>query len=303
MRYYLGVDGGGSKTTALICDGSGARISTFCAGGINFNAIGMEAARENLRAAVTGALGGRDITLSAAYIGCAALDGPADGALTEGLCGGVIPCENVTLDSDVGIALAVMDTEGPAAIAICGTGSMAAGRDVSGNVLHTGGYGYLLGDEGAGFAIARQGVWAGLRGFDRSGPATSLTDRIFAFYNVKDVPALLELLYKVPFMPGTLAAFAPEVFRCADEGDVVAFNILKDQARRFAYTVKALLRKLPEDTPLGLWGGMFQHHKNYAEQFSEYVKIDFPGCKVGLLPNPPEYGAVLAAMQTEKKHG
>ena len=59
MRYYLGVDGGGSKTTALICDENGARVSSFSAGGINYNAIGMDAARENLRAAVKGALGGR----------------------------------------------------------------------------------------------------------------------------------------------------------------------------------------------------------------------------------------------------
>ena len=303
MRYYLGVDGGGSKTTALICDETGARISSFFAGGINYNAIGIDAARENLRAAVAGALGGRDIPLSSACIGCAALDGPADAALTERLCGGVIPCDHIILDSDVGVALAAMDTEGGAAIAICGTGSMAAGRDRDGRIIHTGGYGYLIGDEGSGFAVARQAVGAGLRCFDKSGPATMLTDRVFAFYNAESVPALLDTLYKTPFTPGTVAAFAPEVLRCAEEGDAVASSILKDQAKGFAETVKALLRKLPENAPLGLWGGMFQHHESYAALFSEYVKKDFPGCRVGLLPNPPEYGAVLAAMRTESKNG
>ena len=47
MKYYLGIDGGGTKTTAVICDENCNFISSFVGESINFNSVGTKTAREN----------------------------------------------------------------------------------------------------------------------------------------------------------------------------------------------------------------------------------------------------------------
>ena len=294
-QIYIAADGGGTKLELGAVSSQGELITTVRVdGGINRKTSDEKTVENNIVSAFEKL---NEQTGGFEALGCAGFF-----MYNTEIFSRAAGCEAISLDEGT-LGLYAAGIYGNGVLILSGTGADVFVSKGGKTVGIIGGYGAILGDEGSGFAIAKHAVSAGLRGFDRSGPATSLTNRIFAFYNVKDVSALLEHLYQVPFTSGAVAAFAPEVFRCAEEGDAVAFNILKDQARRFALTVKALLQKLPEDTPLGLWGGMFQHHKDFAEQFSEYVKIDFPGCRVGLLPNPPEYGAVLAAMQTEKKHG
>ena len=73
MKYYLGIDGGGTKTTAVICDKKGNTVSSFVGESINYNSVGMDVARENLSKTVDGVIGSKDITLSAAFIGMSAI--------------------------------------------------------------------------------------------------------------------------------------------------------------------------------------------------------------------------------------
>ena len=298
MKYYLGIDGGGSKTTAIICDENLNLVSRFVGESINFNSVGMEKARENLKATVDGVLSGKGIQLNAAFIGMSAIAERAEDDFTKKLCDGIIDCSNITMDSDVYIGLEAMRCEGAAAMVISGTGSMAVGRLQSGEIIHTGGWGYILGDEGSGYAIAIDALKAAICGYEGSGPETLLTDAVREFYQVDNMLEIIDLFYDPPMPRNEIAKFAPVVFEYSEK-DSVADAIISDHARLLAETVSALLSKMPEGTPLGLWGGIFENRENFRNKFSEIIAERFPDTEINVLEYAPEYGAVFAAIKTD----
>jgi len=286
MDYYLGIDGGGSTTRAVLADARGNAVATARAGSLNYLAVGVETARKSLQEIMNKI----DLPVRAAFIGNAALAGPAPEDELRVLCEGILEPEFLAMDSDVYIALEAMGTPGPCAVAIAGTGSMAAGRaEGAGPILHTGGWGWLLGDEGSGFHVAWEGIRAGLRGYEGSGPATALTAELCARYHASAPEELLDIFYDPPKEPREIAAFAWEVLHCDDP---VAREIVARCAADFSRTVRVLLDKLPEETQLGLWGGMFQLSAAYRAAFCTAL-----GKEAKLLPVAPEWGAVRAAMK------
>ena len=297
---YLGIDGGGTRTTALLADSNGLEIARAVGESINFYSVGFPAARAALQDVVSRAVAGHEKQLRAAFIGHSALDGRADPALTNEFCGGIFPCP-VTMDSDVYIALRAMQISGPAAVAIAGTGSMAAGRAETGEILHTGGWGWLLGDEGSGYALSVAALRAAIRGWEGAADPTSLTDSALRHFSAETPSDLIRLFYDPPMPRSRVASFAPCVFGCGATGDQIAVALIREQARAFADTVCALLSHLPKGTPIGLWGGLFRGQPVYRAMFSVFVNNRYPKTKIGLLPAPPEYGALLAAMDTEVK--
>ena len=78
MAYFLGIDGGGTKTTAIICDEKYNKISSFTGESINFNSVGMDVARKNLKYVIDGVLADKNITLNAVFIGMSAISNRAD---------------------------------------------------------------------------------------------------------------------------------------------------------------------------------------------------------------------------------
>ena len=298
MKYYLGIDGGGSKTTAIICDENLNLVSRFVGESINFNSVGMEEARKNLKATVDGAFDGKGIKLSAAFIGMSAIAERADDEFTKKLCDGIIDCDKITMDSDVYIGLEAMRCDGAAAMVISGTGSMAVGRLADGEIIHTGGWGYILGDEGSGYAIAIDALRAAICGYEGSAPETLLTDAIKEYYQVDDMMKLIDIFYDPPMPRSEIAKLAPIFFRCA-ENDAVANGIVEKHAKLLADTVSALLRKMPSGTPLGLWGGIFENYEKFRTLFSSIISERFPETKINVLEYAPEYGAVFAAIKTD----
>lgn len=297
MKYYLGIDGGGTKTTAIICDENAQLISRFVGESINYNSVGMETARKNLKATVDGVLP-NDVKLNAAFIGMSAISERADDEFTKKLCEGIIDCDKITMDSDVYIGLEAMRCDGAAAMVISGTGSMAVGRLPDGEIIHTGGWGYILGDEGSGYAICIDALRAAICGYEGSAEKTLLTDAVKEHYQVNDMLELIDIFYDPPMPRSEIAKLAPIVFKCA-ENDGVADAIIRNHAQLLANTVSALLSQLPEGTPLGLWGGIFENYEKFRNLFSANVNERFPKAEINVLEFAPEYGAVFAAIKTD----
>lgn len=295
MDCYLGIDGGGTKTTALVCGDDLREIVTVTGGSINYRSEGMENARENLLeilaeiAAKTGIKRFRG-----AFIGSSALFGRASADELRDFTGGVVSADHIAMDSDLYIALKACGTDN-ALVAVCGTGSMAAAFGADGKVITRGGFGYLFGDEGSAYAIAREAMFRAARAAEATEPATLLTGALTAFYGVKDVYAFTDLAYDPPLDRKKTAAFAPEVTRCARQGDETAKAVLERQATLFAGTVRSLSAVLPEPPAVFCYGGVFQHDEVFAAYFKEALGNACASC--GPLPTPPVFGAVLAARE------
>lgn len=302
MAFYLGIDGGGTRTTALLCDETLREIARAEGGSVNYRSEGMKNARENLRAVLAELAGKTGVSrFRSVFIGSSALFGRADAAQTRAFAEGVFDADLVTMDSDLYIALKACSAPNALA-AICGTGSMAAAFGPAGNVLTRGGFGYLFGDEGSGYAIAREAMFLAARAAEGTEPPTLLTDALTAFFGVKDIYAFTDLAYDPPLPRKRLAAFAPEVTRCAEKGDRTANEVLTRQAGLFADTVRSLAALLPERPAVFCYGGVFEHDAVFTRRFRESLGDACASC--GPLPSPPVFGAVLAAKEAaEAKDG
>ena len=293
--YYLGIDGGGTRTTAVVTDEKGNIITKRTGRTINFYSVGTENARKNLcdlMNEITAETGIKSFV--SAFIGCSALDCEADEETTDMLCKGVINAENIKMHSDVYIALKSVKGAKFPCVAICGTGSIAAGEDKDGNIHVTGGWGHILGDEGSAYSIAVTALKACCQMSDK-GKKTILLDSANEFFGTDDFRKAIDIIYSPDMTKDRLARFASVVSRLADGGDETSTEIIKSEAHKFASAVAALFEKVRKCDVLGLYGGVFQNNSLFREEFTESVRNDFPEIKIQLIETPPEETAALLA--------
>ena len=295
MEYYLGLDGGGTKTTAWVCDENLRKTAAVAGGSINYRSEGMPAARDNLRAILKEIAAETGIErFRSVFIGSSALFGRADETELRDFTDGLFNAGRVVMDSDLYIALkACRDPR--ALAAICGTGSMAAAFGADGAVLTRGGFGWRFGDEGSAWAIAREAMFRAARAAEGTEPETLLSEALLSFYGVKDIYAFTDFAYAAPLERKETAAFAPEVTRCARRGDATANDVLKRQAALFAETVRSLAARLPEKPAVFCYGGVFENDEVFSGYFRQALGPSCVSCEP--LAVPPVFGAVLAAKE------
>jgi len=163
---------------------------------------------------------------------------------------------HVTVTTDIEIALAGAFEQGPGIVVSAGTGSVAVGRDQSGNRHRMGGYGWQMGDEGSGYAIGRASLGAVSRARDGRSPPTALSDRILQATRSADFDALVR--WAAGASPAEVAALAPHVLAVAATGDTLARGIADYPARELSQLAICLLPKmeLTPPVPVAITGGL-----------------------------------------------
>ncbi|MCI0359969.1 MAG: hypothetical protein L0211_15940, partial [Planctomycetaceae bacterium] len=151
---------------------------------------------------------------------------------------------------------------------IAGTGSLAWGRNEAGETARCGGWGYLLGDEGSGFAIAISGLRAAMRAADGRGPQTDLLPHFLHHLGVPSSDALITKVYSPHMTRESLAAHSKVVFDLAST-DEVAGSIVKAGVEDLAEMVAAIARQLNLSAggyTLAMSGGVLLHQLNFADR-------------------------------------
>lgn len=293
MKYYLGIDGGGTRTTAAVADENGNILLKKSGKTINFYSVGMDAARcnlENLVSSITEHLG--IVCFDAVFIGCSALDNEADAKTLEALCGG-IKAKKIAMNSDLYIALKSVDAKICPCVAICGTGSMAAGEDENGNVVISGGWGHIIGDEGSGYAIAVSALKKCCELCDQ-GISSPLLEKANEYFKVNDFRKSIDIIYSPETTKDVIAGFAADVGSICDI-DNNAHEIIITEAHSFAKTILILLRKVNKCSTLGLYGGLFEHNQLFKDTLIADILAEFPYVQPQLLNTPPEESALKLA--------
>lgn len=288
--YFLGVDGGGTKTTAVVFNEKGEFICSACGESINYYSVGLEAAR----LAMKNIIDNLNIkSFRCAVIGMSALNERATAQETESFCSGIIDSNCIIMDSDLFVALEAMDISGECAAIISGTGSMAVCRNSDGSMSHTGGWGYILGDEGSGFSIGLNGIKAAIRAAEKCAPETALLGECLDYFSINNIYDLIDLYYEKKVSRKKTAAFARLVSKCCKNGDEVAQNILRDEAYQLSNTALGLLKDKNKDIAIGLWGGVFQNNMFFRNEFTDIMNRNgFNNVK--LINFTPEIGAIFA---------
>src|SRR5687768_5139950 len=263
MAYYIGVDGGASKTAAIVVDESERKLGSGLAGASNHLRVGIEEATRNIERAVNTALVEAGIAIrdvEYAYCGVAGSDHPVHRQKVIDSLRIFFPRGNFIVDTDARIALTGAVGFGPGVVIIAGTGSVSFGRNDAGQEARAGGWGPTLGDEGSGFWIAREGLAAIVRAHDGRGFATRMTDLLCNEYDMCNAEDLPKFVYATTTHADDIARYGKLVIEAAQLGDDVAHNILTAGGSELAECVLAVARKLhmtDTDFAVAYVGGAF----------------------------------------------
>lgn len=307
VTHLLGVDGGGTKTTAAVLDLRRSTLSTSTAGPSNPDVNGIEAAVASITDAVRGALDAAGATpgdLAGAVLAIASADSAENQADLLAKLDLLAPVERTLVLNDTVAAWAAGTLGQPGVAVISGTGSNTLGVAADGRTWRCGGWGHLLGDEGSGHWIGLEGLRAAVTYRDGRAPWSALVPRLIAFYDLRQVEDIDDLIYSALDKSG-VAAFATEVAAAAADGDEVATRILATAGRLLAEQTVTVIRRvgLRGDFPVSLVGGAFRSGPAFLDAFTAHVAAVSPDARFVHPRMSPAAGAVLlAARLTSTEH-
>jgi N-acetylglucosamine kinase-like BadF-type ATPase len=307
MSYYIGVDGGASKTAAIVVDEHGTNVGAGLAGGSNHLRVGIEEATRNVERAVSIALREAHIAMNDveyAYCGIAGSDHPIHRQRVVDSLRVFFPRGNFIVDTDARIALTGAIGFGAGIVVISGTGSVAFGRNAAGEESRAGGWGPTLGDEGSGFWIAREGLSAIVRAHDGRGFATAMTDLLCQEYEMCSPDDLPRFVYATTTHVDDIARYGKLVIEAAQAGDTVASDILNRAGSELAHCVLAIARKLhmtDTEFPVAYVGGAFHAGELLLNPMRLRLQRDAPGATLQPPQLPPVEGAAMMAMRAAQQ--
>lgn len=297
MSYFLGIDGGGTKTTCTVGDEMRV-LATATDGPSNIVRVGEDQTRESLRRAVLQACAAAGITPDEVKRTCVGGAGAARPELAEVVRGILAEILSTPIDvvGDMQIALEAAFDTGPGVIVIAGTGSIAYGRDRNGKTLRAGGWGFAIGDEGSAHWIGREVVSAVLRESDRN-PALEGFPLVKALYKVWGVSSLLDLARAANAVPPPdFAALFPAVAGSEDE---IGRQVLRKAGRELAQVASVVIHRLfaKKETivPVAMTGGVFGHAEIVRQVFYNELRNSDARVQVNPSVKDPVDGALRIA--------
>ena len=312
MPYYLGIDGGGTKTRCILADETTV-LAKAMSGGSNMIRLGETQTREALHTAIHQACAAARVSpgqIHAICIGVAGASVPEIAAKIHGILAELAPqigLTNIEVVGDNVIALEAAFGAGPGVIAIAGTGSIVYGRDAGGRIARAGGWGFAISDEGSGHWIGRRAISAILRARDE-GLETSLTVMVLQTWKLSNIDDLVQQANSTP--PPDFPRLFPIVLRAADEADPIARELLADAGAKLANLAAAVIRRLTpvppvEMAPIGMLpvamppvattGSVFRRSPIVRQVFYNTLQASFPGIDVRQELADPVEGALARA--------
>ena len=298
--FVLGIDGGGSKTVALLADTAGQVLGRGSAGPSNQQVVGFEHACATIESAVAAAFAHAQREpqpVAAIGLGLAGVDRPEDHERFQAWANGCWPHAKLSIANDATLVLAAGTPDGWGLALVGGTGSIAYGRDSHGRHARAGGWGYLLGDEGSSYAIGLAALQAVTRAADGHAAPTMLTDVILGHWSLPTPQALIGHVYGGQLAPVMIAGLALLVEETATAGDAVAQAIVAEACHELALALHAVARRLelPAPTPCALAGGLLLNRPRVAQGMLQAAReLDLALDPVTLVAEPA-LGAVRIA--------
>jgi glucosamine kinase len=281
----IGLDIGGTKTHGVLWrDGNVAAEAR--AGSANVQNVSRSAAAENL-AAIFAGLGGDSATADQIVAGSGGVDTDEDAAALGALIAPHAAGAHVTVVHDTRLILAAGGLSAGIAV-IAGTGSVAWGVDPAGRQARSGGWGYLLGDEGSGYWVGREAVRRTLRNHQLCREPGALARSVLAANGVQS-PEQLIALFHGSAGRRYWAGQAALVFEAHAEGDADAAAIIGEAAARLGALAGDVAGVLGMSGPVVIGGGLAVHQPALREQVSSQLRsAGIPD--VMFLDRDPVYG-------------
>ena len=298
----IGIDGGGSKTRAMVADERGGMIGDVVGPGSAVRPGQADASAAIIAEVVRDALASCEMTHVVPRVLCVGVAGVGRETERQELWQALMErevAEEIVIHSDFSVALDDAFGDGPGVLLISGTGSVAFGRGPTGVTARCGGWGPVFGDEGGGAWIGRRALSVVSAASDGREPETALTGAILTAAQVNDVSELIG--WAAQGTPGTLASLAPVVMSVADAGDLRANAIVSLAVEELSLHIRALARHLFVDEraslPVALSGGMLRRGTVLRKRLEHRLRSAVPGAQVSAEEVVPVRGAVRGALR------
>jgi N-acetylglucosamine kinase-like BadF-type ATPase len=296
-KLFVGVDGGGTNTRAVVIDENLQVLGRGAAPSSNHYAVGLDTAVANAGQAVDQAVAAAGVDATQIGFRGYGLAGACSATEKESLSralSALAPRATTLVDEDAvaawaGALASPAGKPSPGAVMIAGTGANCFGVNEQGQRARADGLGSLLGDRGSGYWIGQRALEAICRAQEGAGPATTLYDVILAFWKLSSIDDLVVKVYAPDFARSELAALLPLVQEQSDN-DAVAAKILRDAGAELANTALAVLGRLNVDT-VAITGGVLTNVSRVRDAFKAALVQGRPSARV----ETPHYDAAIGA--------
>jgi N-acetylglucosamine kinase-like BadF-type ATPase len=296
VGIFLGIDGGGSQTSCAVGD----EVSVLGSGsgaGSNVLRVGEAQARKSIAAAIHQACTAAKVNPLHIKRTCIGVAGGARPETTETVRRILLELVSGEIEvvGDMVIAMEAASGSAPGVIVIAGTGSIAYGRNATGQTARAGGWGFAISDEGSGHWIGRNAVAAAMRTFDE-GQNNGLLESIMKAWGVTTREQLI-VLSNASSQPDFAGLF-PAVLTAADAGDPSAHDILARAGVELATLGKIVISRLfwdADQAPVAMSGGVFRNSAMVRQVFYNRLRIECPKAAVNDSVVDPVKGALELA--------
>jgi glucosamine kinase len=295
--YVAGIDGGQSSTTAVVLDERGVVVGRGTAGPSDHvdepahSRRCADACESALAQACAAASLSPEVRLSAVVVGLSGFEGTLEGVAPR------FAADRVRFVHDAPIALAGAIPRPPGIVVIAGTGSVAYGENVAGACVRVGGWGYVFGDDGSSFVLARSALAHATSEVDRGVPSR-LGEVACAYFNVPDLRALVQAFSRRDISRAELASFSRLVVEAARLGDRDADAMLDVAAGALSSLAAVAIERLDlteETVSVALCGGLGAVPDVQA-RFAAHLAALAPNARAAQPLHEPAVGAALMAL-------
>lgn len=302
-RYFLGIDGGGTKTSVLCVDEQSRVVGEGLSGPTNLTSTSVGAASLSLREGIRQAIENLppEAELVRVVMGLAGLDSEAEHESAVKIFREVTQhfrIGELSLLNDSEIALANGSERADALILLSGTGANCVGRNQAGVRAQAGGKDFLLSDQGSGYDIGRRVLLAAVKSFDGRGPLTQLEALVCHHFEVNSVAKLKQPIYQPILTKPEVAALSTLCLTAAREGDEVSRLILDAIVEELVAYVRAVagrLTLLAKSFDLVL-AGSIALDDYILERLRPALMALAPEAKLIIPDRPPVWGAIKLAL-------
>jgi glucosamine kinase len=287
LAFYLALDVGGTKTEYVLADET-HELARVRGGTIKRMRTDANTAAQNLDKALAELTTLTGVSMKSITRSCVGAAGITVALVTDWIrkafaerVGG-----SLILVGDVEIALDAAFFGGPGVLVMAGTGSNVAGRTTAGDLTTAGGYGPMLADQGSGNRIGHRALRDIFLAIDED-RTTTLLPAILDLWQLTDLDSLVGYANQIPAPDFT--RLAPLVVKCAEEGDVVAQNVLRREAEDLAHLARLVIERLRRADSndrsdwlpdLAFTGSILEHVIPIREGIVDILRRDLPSLKV-----------------------
>ncbi len=273
--YYLGIDGGGTKTTAVLSDVNGEIIRMKKYGAGNISVLGKEKITLLLHDILNSLLENdaaekvRWATFAFAGAGRVEEKEAAKNIISE------LGIKNFTILTDAELLFYSVHGEGHGILISSGTGSICIVRNNKNELEQLGGWGYLLGDEGSGFDVGRNAIRAAIDMDDKAMPSSQLTRKLLSFYQIQHPKELITKVYQTSNPQRFIASCAQLVCEQASQGESTAKKVIHSAADALFRLCLRGIERMDTMPPykIALAGGVLYENSPVVKDFKKKVEL------------------------------